>query len=148
MASLPGLPHWDLRVEAPTTRMLASDQGGFFLYWSGVYLTANTNQGNLLGSWVGRDGRGLLAQTSWWRTARSHWDFGYRQNRIGPNFLPGGGTQDDAFVRGSIRLGPAWGLDVSTQYERYFIPVLGGVHHDVAASLEMTYQPHWRPFHN
>jgi len=148
VASLPGLPHWDLRVEAPTTRMLASDQGGFFLYWSGVYLTANTNQGNLLGSWVGRDGRGLLAQTSWWRTARSHWDFGYRQNRIGPNFLPGGGTQDDAFVRGSIRLGPAWGLDVSTQYERYFIPVLGGVHHDVAASLEMTYQPHWRPFHN
>jgi membrane-associated phospholipid phosphatase len=147
VASLPGLPHWDLRVEAPSTRLL-TDQGGFFLYWNNVYRDANTNQGNLLGSWVGRDGRGLLIQSSWWRTARSRWDFGYRQNRIGPAFLPGGGTQDDAFVRGSIQLGSAWSLDLSTQYERYFIPVLGGRRRDVMASLQITYQPHWRPFHN
>ena len=147
VASLPGLPHWDLRVEAPSTRLL-TDQGGFFLYWNNIYHDANTNQGNLLGSWVGRDGRGLLIQTSWWQTARSHWDFGYRQVRIGPNFLPGGGTQDDAFARGSLQLGPAWRMDLLTQYERYFIPMLGGLRHDLVASLELTWQPRWRPVHN
>ncbi len=147
IASLPGLPHWDLRVEAPSTRLL-TDQGGFFLYWNNVYHDANTNQGSLLGSWVGRDGRGVLVQATWWRTARSRWDFGYRQNRIGPAFLPGGGTQDDAFVRGSVRLAPVWRLEVSTQFERYNIPVLGGIRRDVAASLEMVYEPRWRLFHN
>ncbi len=147
VASLPGLPRWDLRVEAPYTRMF-TDQGGFFLYWNGVYTQGPTNQGNLAGSWVGRDGRGLLAQVSWWRTARTRWDFGYRQNRIGAAFLPGGGTQDDPFVSGTLRLGSQWALGVFAQYERYNIPVLGGPRHDVAASLQMTYEPHWRPFHN
>jgi membrane-associated phospholipid phosphatase len=147
VASLPKLPHWDLRVEAPSTRLL-TDHGGFFLYWNGVYNDANTNKGNLLGSWVGRDGRGLLAEATWWRTARSQWVFGYRQNRIGSAFLPGGGTQDDAFVRGSMNLTPEWTLAVSTQYERYLIPALGGLRHDVATSLQVVYQPRWRPFHN
>ena len=145
IAKLPGLPRWDLRVEAPSTRLL-TDHGGFFLYWNGVYNNANTNAGNLLGSWVGRDGRGLLSELTWWRNARHQWQFGYRQNRIGPAFLPGGGTQDDAYIRGSLELNPEWSVAVSTQYERYLIPVLGGLRRDAAVSIEMTYLPHWRPF--
>lgn len=148
LAALPGLPHWDLRVEAPSTRLTTADRGGFFLYWNSVYNDANTNKGYLLGNWVGRDGRGLFVQSSYWHSPRSRLDFSYRQNRIGPAFLPGGGTQNDASVGGSFRVRPDWTIGVSTQYERYFIPLLGGRHHDFAASLEMTYTPRWRPFHN
>jgi len=143
---IPGLPHWDLRVEAPSTRLATSDHGGTFLYWNYIYRDANTNQGYLLGSWVGRDGRGLAIQTSWWRSARSKFDFAYRQNRIGPAFLPGGGTQDDASAAGTISPTPEFAIRVSAQYERYRIPLLGGIHQGVATTLELTYTPHWRPF--
>jgi len=143
-ATIPGLPHWDLRVEAPSTRLATSDHGGTFLYWNNVYRDANTNRGYLLGSWVGRDGRGLSIQSTWWRSARSKVEFGYRQNRIGPAFLPGGGTQDDASVAGTFNPSPDFTVRVSTQYERYRIPLLGGIHRDAVTSLELNYAPHWR----
>ena len=146
LATIPGLPRWDLRVEAPSTRLATSDHGGTFLYWNSVYRDANTNRGYLLGSWVGRDGRGLSVLATWWRSARSKVEFGYRQNRIGPALLPGGGTQDDASVAGTFNPSPDFTVRVSTQYERYLIPLLGGIHRDAAASLELTYAPHWRPF--
>jgi membrane-associated phospholipid phosphatase len=145
-ASLPGLSRWDLRVEAPSTRLGGTDQGGTFLYWNNVYQDANTNKGYLLGNWTGRDGRGLSAQTSWWRSARWRLDFGYRQNRIGPAFLPGGGTQTSGSVGASFRARPDWSIDASAQYERYLIPVLGGPRHDLLGSIKLTYRPRWRPF--
>jgi hypothetical protein len=143
-ARLPGLAHWDLRVEAPSTRLAISDRGGTFFYWNNVYQDANTNRGNLLGSWVGRDGRGLSVQSTYWRSARSKIELAYRQNRIGPAFLPGGGTQDDAQIAETFHTKPAWTIRVSAQWERYHVPVLGAPRHDLAASLELTYTPHWR----
>jgi hypothetical protein len=133
-------------VEAPSTRLASSDQGGTFLYWNNVYRDANTNQGHLLGSWVGRDGRGLAIQTAWWRSERSKFEFAYRQNRIGPAFLPGGGTQDDASAAATFNPRPGFAMRASAQYERYRIPLLGGIHRDVATTLELNYTPHWR-FH-
>jgi hypothetical protein len=147
-ATIPGLPQRDLRVEAPSTRLATSDQGGKFLYWNNVYNDANTNQGYLLGNWVGRDGRGLFIQSTWWRSARSKVEFSYRQNRIGPAFLPGGGTQDDASVAPTFHLRRDFDVRMSAQYERYRIPLLGGIHRDLATTLELTYEPHWRPFRN
>ncbi len=144
IASLPGLPAWDLRIEAPSTRLLTSDRGGTFLYWNSVYQDANTNRGNILGTWAGRDGRGLLVRTTWWRSPRQRLEFGYRQNRIGPAFLPGGGTQGVGSVRAVIQPQSGLTVAISTQYERHFIPLLGRPRHTVAASLEVTYAPHRR----
>ena len=141
---LPGLSRWDLRVEAPSTRVAGDDQGGFFLYWNNVYNNANTNSGRLLGNWVGRDGRGLFVQTTYWHTPRSRLGFSYRQNRIGSAFLPGGGTQNAGSVTGAWQVKPDWILDSSLQFERYFIPLLGGPRHDLAATIRMTYLPRWR----
>ena len=146
LARLPGLSRWDLRVEAPSTRLAGDDRGGFFLYWNNVYNNANTNSGRLLGSWVGRDGRGLLAQTTYWHTPRTRLGFSYRQNRIGSAFLPGGGTQNSGSVTGVMQFKQDWVIDSSIQYERYFIPLLGGPRQDLAVTLRMTYLPHWRPF--
>jgi hypothetical protein len=143
-ARLPGLPHWDLRVEAPSTRSPGDDRGGLFFYWNNVYRDANTNDGRLLGSWVGRDGRGLFIQATYWRSPQSRCEFTWRQNRIGSAFLPGGGTQDDASVRGVLRSGPDWNLSAFAQYERYFIPLVGGRRRNVAIGVEVFYTPKWR----
>ncbi len=144
IASLPRLSRWDLRVEAPSTRLATSDQGGRFLYWNSVYHDANTNAGTLLGNWVGRDGRGLLIQSAWWRSPRSKIEFGYRQNRIGPAFLPGGGTQDSGSVAVTVQNTGPWRWRVAAQYERYNLPILGPSRRDLALSLEFVYTPHWQ----
>ena len=75
-------------------------------------------------------------------------EFSYRQNRIGPAFLPGGGTQDDGGIRALLVVKPALTVGLSAQYERYRIPLLGGQRRDFLASFETTYTPHWRPLHN
>ena len=147
LSQLPGLRKWDLRAELASTRVGDDDQGGHFLYWNNVYHDANTNNGNLLGSWVGRDGRGLFLQSRFWLSADSRLEFTYRQNRIGPAFLPGGGTQDDGSMNYSFRLRPDVRLSLAAQYERYYIPVLGGPRHDVLLSIQTTYQPKLKPLH-
>jgi hypothetical protein len=138
---VPGLPRWDFRVEAPSTRTVDKDRGGEFFYWNTVFRDANTNQGNLLGSWVGRDGRGLLVVLSHWTTARSRLSFEYRQNRIGAAFLPGGGTVDEGSVTQSLQLGPALNIRGTVQFERCDIPILGSRRSDVLASVQMVYAP-------
>jgi hypothetical protein len=138
---IPGLPQWDLHIEAPSTRTLGADSGGVFFYSNTVYRDANTNQGNLLGSWVGRDGRGLLVRTSHWFSAQTRLDLQYRQNRIGSAFLSGGGTQDDASVMQSLQISPTLNIQGMVQIERFEIPVIGATRHNVTASLQMTYVP-------
>jgi hypothetical protein len=144
LARLPGLSHWDLRAEAPSTRGPASDRGGLFFYWNNVYRDANTNSGQILGTWAGRDGRGLFLQTTYWRSARSCWEFSYRQNRVGAAFLPGGGTQEDASAGGSFSFGTAWTVTAFAQYERYSVPVISGPTSDFAVSAQILYTPRWR----
>jgi hypothetical protein len=138
---LPWLPRWDLRVEAPSTRAFGADDGGEFFYWNLVYRDANTNQGNLLGSWVGRDGRGLFVALSHWTSSRSRLSFQYRQNRIGPAFLLGGGTQDDWSVTQSAQVTQELNVQGVVQFERYQIPILDGRQHDLLVSLQMIYTP-------
>jgi hypothetical protein len=62
--------------------------------------------------------------------------------------LPGGGTQTDGFFEAQVRIKPDWAASWSTQFERYNIPLLGGTRSDVTASVEVTYTPRWRLFHN
>ena len=147
-ARLPGLPRWDLRVEAPSTRVGKDDQGGHFFYWNSVYHDANTNQGNVLGSWVGRDGRGLWVRSACRLAGGSKLEFGYRQNRIGPAFLAGGGTQNDGSIVYSFPAGSAVRIDVSAQYERYLLPILGGRTHDTTVAVQSTWSPKWRLLHD
>lgn len=148
LARLPGLPRWDLRVEAPSTRVGKDDQGGHFFYWNGVYHDANTNQGNLLGSWVGRDGRGLWIQSSCRIAERSRLEFGYRQNRIGSAFLAGGGTQNDESVAYSVSASADVLIKVSAQLERYSIPILGGVERGATFAIQTTWSPKWHGLHD
>ncbi len=145
LARLPKLARWDLRVEAPSSRLAGEDRGGTFLFWNHVYRSANTNYGRPLGNWVGRDGRGLFVQTSYWHGPRARLDFSYRQNRIGAAFLPGGGTQSAGAVSGMVELERGWLLEASMQLERYFIPVLGPAPRcNFTAALRVTWLPRWR----
>jgi membrane-associated phospholipid phosphatase len=138
LVRIPGAPKLDFRVEAPSTMPMEGDRGGTFIYYNDQYHSGNTNYGYLLGNSVGRDARAVEGWLSYWFSPRSRMQAGYRQLKGGTNFLPGGATQSDASLRWSGPLGSQWRADLTLQYERFWIPLLGGPQHNLSVRLQLT----------
>lgn len=141
LTQIPGLRRLDFRFESYSTLLYRKDQGGGFIYWNGEYHDAYTNNGMLLGSWVGRDSRAYVASTTYWFSAKSKIQGQYKQIKAGTQFLPGGGTQTDASLSAQWSLTPEWMIGGSAQYERYYVPILGGAQRDLVGSFQMVFTP-------
>jgi hypothetical protein len=141
LTQLPGVRKVDFRLETYSTWLYAKDHGGQFIYWNNQYHDGYTNNGNLLGSSVGRDARSYDASSTYWISAKEKLTAAFRQVKTGSNFLPGGGTQTDVSLTGQWQLRPEWLVRAFTQYERYFVPILGNAQHNVTAGLQMTFYP-------
>jgi hypothetical protein len=141
LTEVPGLRRMDFRFETYSTWLYRGDAGGGFFYWNDQYRDAYTNNGNLFGSWVGRDARAYLVSSTFWWSAKNKIAATYRQTKTGSQFLPGGGTQTD------VSLNAQWQLHTNllgtafVQYERYFVPVLGRPKRDVVAGFGFTLYP-------
>src|SRR5438046_1583337 len=67
LSHLPTLPKLDLRVEAVNTdRPSSTALHGRFFYFNGIYHDSATNKGLIVACWVGREGKGIQAWTTWW----------------------------------------------------------------------------------
>jgi hypothetical protein len=140
---LPVLHKLDFRTEAVyTDPPTARSTGGRYIYWNDFYHDLYTNQGNLIGDWIGREGMGFEGWTTYSFTARSSLQLGYRHAKVAGDFIPGGETLND----GSVRL--AWraprSLTVSTfvQFENWFAPLLASTpQSNWTASVQISFQP-------
>ena len=141
IARLPKFSRMDLRFENYATWLYSKDHGGDFLYWDNQYRDSYTNQGFLMGSWVGRDARAYVATTRYWLSGATFVQAQYRQIKTGEKFLPGGGTQTDFSVSGQFRLNREWMVGALFQGERYDMPILGPARMDAVASLQVTFTP-------
>jgi Capsule assembly protein Wzi len=145
MPRLPSLPKLDLRVEAVYTNTPAADPrpvGGEYVYWEQFYHDLYTNNGNLIGSWIGRQGQALQAQSTYWFSPRNSLQLGYRHAKVASDFIPGGETIND----GSAKL--EWWIreDVSVsgfvQYEKWLAPILArGAQTNWTSSVQVTFWP-------
>lgn len=141
LTRVPGLPNLSLRVEAASTTPLSGDRGGMFIYYNNQYHSGNTNYGNLLGNPVGRDGRAVQGWATWWFSARSKLEAGYRQTKTSGGFLPGGGTQGVGTMKGSFAWNSQLFFEAMIQCERFYLPVLGGPRRNVGVTLQLTWEP-------
>jgi hypothetical protein len=142
LARLPYLPHMDLRFEMASSEELSRDEGGTRFFINNQYRDSNTNKGFLLGNAVGRDGRAFEGRTGYWFSARSRVEVGYRQNKGGLSFLPGGSTISDGFLNASYAITPEWSAQVFTQYERFLIPsYISGSQHNTSGWLQIQWNP-------
>ena len=142
IAQLPHLRSMDFHFETYSTWLYRGDAGGRFLYWNDQYRDAYTNDGYLLGSWVGRDARAYVASSSYWWSAKDRVMAQFRQTKTGSNFLPGGGTQTDVSLNAQWELRPNLIASTFLQYERYFVPSLNAApQRDLSAGLEVTFYP-------
>jgi membrane-associated phospholipid phosphatase len=141
-ARLPFIPHMDLRVEAVSSEGLATDFGGLHFFTNNQYLDGNTNKGFLLGNAIGRDSRAIEGRTGYWFSSRTRVEAGYRQNKGGTKFLPGGSTITDGFVNGSYAINRHWQAQIFSQYERFLIPsYMPGSQHNESGWLQITWTP-------
>jgi hypothetical protein len=147
LTHFPGFSKLSLRMEAPSTMLLRGDYGGQFDYFNSQYHSSNTNYGYLIGNPVGRDGRAIEGWSTYHFSARSTLQAGYRQLKVGNLFLPGGGTQTDATLKGALQLPRQFTAQVMFQYERYWIPALGGPARNLSAWLQIAWEPRLQLLH-
>ncbi len=146
LPQIPRIPQLDFRGEALwSDPPSVANWSGQFFYYNGAYHDAYTNGGQLLGSWVGREGHGLQAWATYWLSPRSSLQLEYRKAHVDSNFIPGGGNMQDFRARATLQLRPDVEMSAFLQYERWSFPVLlplAGP--DTAASVELTCHPKWR----
>jgi membrane-associated phospholipid phosphatase len=146
LPQIPRIPKLDFRAEmAWSDPPLLSNRGGKYVYYNGAYHDSYTNDGHLLGSWVGREGHGLQLWSTYWLSPRNSVQAGYRKAHVDRDFIPSGGNLQDFFVRATVQLRPEMEIGTFLQYERWNFPVLAPLAGpNTTASVEFTYHPQWR----
>jgi len=143
LSHFPGLPKLDIRAEAVNTDPPTSKStSGNFIYWETFYRDAHTNKGNLLGSWIGREGKGVQLWSTYWPTAMSSIQIGYRNAKIANDFIPGGETANDYSVKARLRLRPDMEVETFAQYESWVAPLLARTRQsNVTGWVQLTFLP-------
>ena len=141
----PRLHKLDLRAEGVYTdvpRVLGVNEPGTY-YFNGTWRSGYTNNGNIIGSWVGRGGQGAQAWTNYWFNSRNRLQFDFRHQKVSAAFIPGGGSLTDVGSRADYWVRPYCSISASVQYERWLFPVIQpGAARNVAASLQVSFEPH------
>lgn len=137
---LPKLPRVDLRLEGGYTDVPGLHATGFF-YHNLHYRDGYTNKQGLMGSWIGRQGRGVHASSTYWLSPLSTVQVGYRNQWINPAFLRGGKINDfNVTVQTLIQR--ELSIRAVLQYENWNFPVLATTgQSNFAASFQLTWLP-------
>jgi Capsule assembly protein Wzi/PAP2 superfamily len=143
-ARIPKVSKLDLRVEGgftdPVNTLPDVAYGAF--YWDGTWLSGFQNDRHLLGSWIGRQGQGEQAWSTYWFTPHNKLTFGFRHQKDSHEFVPSGGSLTDVNVRVEIWPNSTIGFSASTQYERWAFPVIQpNASKNVVATLGIVFQP-------
>ena len=141
----PRINKLDVRVEGVyTNNPLGGKICCGFFYWNATWRSGYTNGGNLIGSWVGRDGQGAQAWTNYWLTPKNRIQVNFRHQKVGQDFIPGGGTLTDVGLRVDLWANKNLGISTNMQYETWLFPViLPGQQTNVSAGLQLTFWPGW-----
>jgi membrane-associated phospholipid phosphatase len=144
---LPKIPKLDLRVEGVFTDNPNSNpvlQHGFF-YSNGRFKSGYTNDGNLIASWIGRQGQGTQAWATYWFTPKNKLQFNFRHQKVSQELVPAGGTITDGGVRADFWASSTFSVSGSFQYETWNFPVLAPTRQtDLTTSIQVTFWPRLR----
>jgi hypothetical protein len=144
MPRIPKIPKLDFRAEGLYTdppAMQTVFQHGFF-YFNDRFVSGYTNAGDLIGSWVGRQGQGADAWATYWFTPKDNVQLNFRHEKVSKGFIPSGGTITDAGASASAWVTSTLSLSGSVQYETWDFPVISPTRQtDVTTSFEVTFWP-------
>lgn len=140
LPQLPGLRKLDLRAEAVYTNLPNLRPQDFF-YTNLHYANGYSNYGQIIGSWVGPQGIGWQATSTYWMSQRNTITATYRRHYTDKGLLEGGNSNDFSATFSWV---PRSDIEVSgqLQYERWNFPILApGARSDVSTSIEIRFVP-------
>jgi hypothetical protein len=144
MPRIPKIPKLELRAEGFNISRTNVFSPGFVYSDNRRFLGGYTNDGVLMGSWIGRAGRGGQGWLTYWLSPRNKIQLGYRLQGVSPDFIQGGRLVDYS-AQSEFMVGPNVAVSGFFQYEQWKFPVLSPTgQSDVTASLQLTFYPHWR----
>jgi hypothetical protein len=146
LSHFPRVSRLDLRVEGVYTDVPGGTStntkypGSF--YHNATWRNGYTNDGDLIGSWIGRGGQGAQAWSNYWFSPRNRLQFYFRHQKVSQEYLSGGGSLTDAGVRTDYSLRSNLSLSVSVQHERWLFPAIQpNASHNVTASVGISFEP-------
>jgi len=137
---LPRVPNLDLRVEAVFTNLIGYPGVGRY-YANERYAQGYTIYNQIIGSWVGRQGNGIQAWSTYWFSPRNKLQLGYRRQWVDKVLLEGGGLNDfsgslDWLFKHSIQ------VSSTVQVERWNFPFLSSSPMtNVSTQIQLMYTP-------
>lgn len=145
LPKIPKLPKLSLRAEGVYTDppgKIPTTMHGFF-YINSRFKSGYTNDGNLIGSWIGRQGQGAMAWATYSFSPRTKMQFNFRQQKVSQQFIPNGGTLTDFGVSADYQLRSSLVLSGWLQHERWLFPAIQpNAAHNVTAAIQITLEPH------
>jgi len=143
ISHFPRLHNLDLRIEAVNTDPPdPTSLEGRFMYWEVVYRDAYTNRGNIMGNWVGREGKGYQVWSTYWLSPKSSIQVSFRNSKVAKDFIPGGTTQNDFTVSTNFWTHRNVQVQGLLQYENWMIPLLSPTRQsNVTSYVQVTFWP-------
>jgi hypothetical protein len=140
---LPMIPKMDFRAEGVyTDPPIGGNVGSGFFYYNPTWISGFTNSGNLMGNWVGREGQGVQAWTTYWFTPRNKLQFQFRHLKVSHEFIPQGGTLTDGSVRADFWVRSSFSLSALVQYEAWTFPVISPTQQsNLTTSVQLSFWP-------
>jgi len=144
LPKIPKISKLQLRAEGFNISRTKEFTPGFVYTNSDRYRSGYINDGNLLGSWIGRAGRGGQGWLTYWMSPRNKVEAGYRLQTVSPNFIEGGRLVDYS-VTSEFMVGHNLSVSGLVQYEEWRFPVLNPARQsDVTAAVQFTFYPRRR----
>lgn len=112
------------------------------IYYDGFYHDLYTNKNNIIGSWIGREGTGIQARSTYWFSPRNTLQFRYRHAKVASDFIPGGETINDGSVKLDYWMRHDLSVSAFVQYEKWLAPILAPTAQtNWTSSVEVTFWP-------
>jgi membrane-associated phospholipid phosphatase len=143
----PGLPKLDLHVETANTAIAVIGKGegnaGRLNYFNSTYRDGYTNERQLIGDVVGRDGAAYQGWLTYWLNSRTTLQLIYRNSSVATAFMPGGGAWQDYGFKNELYFKSGFYLKSQIQYEHisHFPILFIGAQHNVTGILEIGFSP-------
>jgi hypothetical protein len=148
LSRLPLLPKFDAHFEWTTSTSPGRapfQNHGNLNYWNLDYTDGYTNNRNLMGNIVGREGVTLQAWIRYWMSPRNTLDFSWKQSRVLSDFVPGGGKWQDFQASYSVTKHSGLYLKTFLQFEHIssFPLLFAGSRNNLTAAVELGFLPQW-----
>ena len=144
-AKLPRLNRVDLRLEGGSTSPVDFPSCNGCFYHNFQYVNGYTNNGQLMGAWIGRAAQGESIESNFWFSATKKIGIELRHRKVDRQFLPQGGTENDVALTSDLLARSGFRFSSTVQYERWQMPLLAtNRQSNIAASFQFSYWPQVR----